>query len=112
MLECLPVAQEPGRRRRIAVEPTGGRFTPPHRPLPSSPLPLSLTCGPRGNSVTPRAPAPFSALGRRNRARALALCPVGPDPPPGPPEPKSFYFSFFSLFSFNYYISCNDNIRK
>jgi hypothetical protein len=39
MLGRLPDAQEPGRRRRIAVEPTGSRVFPhgrPVRPAPSA----------------------------------------------------------------------------
>jgi hypothetical protein len=39
MLGCLPDAQEPGRRRRLAVEPTGGGVSPrgrPVRPAPSA----------------------------------------------------------------------------
>jgi hypothetical protein len=96
MLECLPVAQEPGRRRRIAVEPTGGRVLPrgwtvhfaPSTVGAVHPRLLSLTCGPRGNGVTPRAPASSSALGRSWAgaiAPARALRPAGPDFPPGPP---------------------------
>jgi hypothetical protein len=92
MLGRLPVAQEPGHRRRITVEPTGDRFSPPQTagsPSPVDrwrrlPLPLSLTRGPHGNDVTPRAPAPFSTLGRSWAgaiAPARALRPAGPDSP-------------------------------
>jgi hypothetical protein len=137
MLGRLPVTQEPGHRRRISVEPTGGRVLPRGRPVHPAvdrwrrpPLPLSLTCGPRGDGVTPRVPAPSSALGHSWAgaiAPACALRLARPDPPRGPPELKSFSFSFFSLFSFNYYFSifyapknikiiskvtCNNNVRK
>jgi hypothetical protein len=37
MLGRLPVAQEPGRQRRIAVEPTGGRVLPRGRPVHPAP---------------------------------------------------------------------------
>jgi hypothetical protein len=116
MLECLPVAQEQGRRRRIAVEPTSGRVLPRGRPVhparrPLAPFPppaLSDVWAPwkRCHPPPPRARAVFRLgpqLGRRNRARAP--CAWLGQIPPGPPELKSFSFSFFSLFSFNYYIS-------
>jgi hypothetical protein len=109
MLGRLPVAQEPGHRRRIAVEPTGGRFSPPRTagsPRPVSrwrrrPLPLSLACGPCGNGVIPRAPALFFAVGR-SWAGALAPArarPGGPDfAPTAHQSLNPFSFSFFSLF--------------
>jgi hypothetical protein len=70
---------------------------------------------------------PLCAVAGPAQSRPRAPCARLGQIPPGPLEPKSFYFSFFSLFSFNYYISifyapkvikilskvtCNDNIRK
>jgi hypothetical protein len=79
MLGCLLDAQEPGRRRRISVEPTGGqvlpadgRFAPPRRPLASSPPPALF------DAWAPRK--------RRRPSRARA-------------EPKTFFFFLFQPFS-------------
>jgi hypothetical protein len=95
MLGRLPVAQEPGRRRRIAVEPTGSRFSPPRTagsPRPISrwrrlPLPLSLTRGPAETALSlahPRCFPPWAVAGpTRSRPRApLRL--AGPDFAPRP----------------------------
>jgi hypothetical protein len=38
MLGRLPDAQEPGHRRRIAVEPAGGRVFPAGRPVRPCPV--------------------------------------------------------------------------
>jgi hypothetical protein len=49
MLGRLPDAQEPGRRQRIAVEPTGGRVFPRGRsvrPAPSAAGAVSPSCSP------------------------------------------------------------------
>jgi hypothetical protein len=114
MLGRLPDAQEPGRRRRIAVYPTSGRVPPPPpwsagSPRPVSrwrrlPLPLSLTRGPRGNGTVSRAPVPFRTMGHGWTdvlARAPAFGWAG-FRPSGPPEPKTFFsFSFSAFFSFS-----------
>jgi hypothetical protein len=111
MLARLPDAQEPGRRRRIAVEPTGGRvfpavgrFAPPHQPLAPSPPPALPDAWAlwkwhrlsRARAISRRGPW----LGRRARARARPCARLGQiSPPPGPPEPKTFFFFLFHPFS-------------
>jgi hypothetical protein len=118
VLGRLPDAQEPGRRRRIAVERAGGRVFPrsagsplPRQPLAPSPPP-ALTHGSRGNDVVSRAPAPFLAVGRDwagalAPARAPAPGWAGFRPPPRPTraeKPCSFSFSFPSFFPLVIYI--------
>jgi hypothetical protein len=114
MLGRPPDAQEPGHRRRTAVEPTGGRVSPrgrPVRPAPSavgavSPLLLSLMRGPRGNDVIHHAPAPYSAVGRSWAGALAPLRPAGPDfAPPAHQSLKPFSFSFSAFSPLVIYIS-------
>jgi hypothetical protein len=111
MLGRLPDAQEPGRRWRIAVEPTGGRVFSPRSagsPRPISrwrrlPLPLSLTCGPvetASSLARLRRFSPWAMAGPARSRPCAPLRPAGPDfAPPGPPEPKTFFFFIFHPFS-------------
>jgi hypothetical protein len=120
-------AQEPGRRWRIAVEPTGGQVFPPRSaglPCPVSrwrrlALPLSLARGPCGNDAISRAPAPFRVMGR---GWAGALVPARPPAlgwarfcPPTHQSLKPFCFSFSAFFSFSYLylnILCTKNYQN
>jgi hypothetical protein len=109
MLGRLPVTQEPGHRWRITAEPTGGRVLPRGQPVhPAvdrwrrSPLPLSLTCGPRGDGVTLARPCrlpPWSAAGpaqSRPRAPCARLGQIPPPPAHQSLNPFLFPFSAFS----------------
>jgi hypothetical protein len=112
VLRHLPAAREPGHRRQIAAEPTGGRVLPRGRPVHPAidrsgvsppPLPLSLVCGPRGDSVIPTRPRrlpPWAATGpapSRPHARCAWL---GQNPPSRPTSAEIPFFSFsFSAFS-------------
>jgi hypothetical protein len=92
MLRHLPVDQEPGHRRRIVVEPTGGRVLSPRTagsPALSDrgavPAPSALAdVWARSDAVAPahprRLPARGPQLGRK-RARARARARVGRNPP-------------------------------
>jgi hypothetical protein len=71
MLGRLPVAQEPGRRRQIAIEPTGGRVSPRGRPVRPACQPLAPSPPPALSDAwalwkrrRPSCVAPFSAVGR------------------------------------------------
>jgi hypothetical protein len=96
MLGRLPVTQEPGHRRRIAAEPTGGRVLPRGRPVhPAvdrwrrSPLSLSLACGPHGDAVPLARPhhLPPWAVARPVQPHAPARAAPGwARSPHGPPE--------------------------
>jgi hypothetical protein len=97
MLGRLPITREPGNRRRIAAEPTGGRVLPRGRPAHPAvghwrrlpPSTLSGVWAP-WRRRPPRAPALSPALGRSwagAPARALRSArPDCPPPPHGPPE--------------------------
>jgi hypothetical protein len=103
MLTRLPVAQEPGHRRRIAAEPTGGQVLPTdgrftrRRPLAPFPPFLFLSCvGPAETPSPSRARAVYRLgpqLGRRTRA-ACGWARI----PPGQPELKPFFFFLFQPF--------------
>jgi hypothetical protein len=103
MLGCLPDAQEPGRRRRIAIGPTGGRCAPPRQPLALSPPPaLPNAWAPWKRCRPSRARAVFSRgswLGRCARARARPCAWLGQILPPAHQSQKPFPFSFPSFFS-------------
>jgi hypothetical protein len=106
MLGRLPDAQEPGRRRRIAVEPAGGRVFPavgrfalPRQPLAPSPPPAvpdawalwQWRCLTRARAISHHG----SWLGRR-----APLRPARPDFAPRPTraeKPFSFFFSILFI---------------
>jgi hypothetical protein len=134
MLRHLPVAREPGHRRRIAAEPTGGRVLPRGRPVhPAvnrsavSPFHSRWRVGSAATASSPcaRAVSRFGTqLGRRPRARCAWL---GQNPlrPTSAEIPFSFSFSAFSLLinTSQYFmhqklskiiskVTCNNNVRK
>jgi hypothetical protein len=108
MLRHLPVAQEPGHRRRIAAEPTGGRVLPRGRTVHpvvdrgavSPPFRSRWRVGPAATASSPRARAVSRfgpQLGRRPRARARAT-PGWTRIPPGPPVLKPLFLFLFQPF--------------
>jgi hypothetical protein len=110
VLSHLPVDQEPGHRRRIAVEPTGdwvlsqwtaGSPAPSDRGAVPPPSALANVWA-RSDAVAPthlrRLPAHGPQLGRK-RARASALAPGWAEIPPAQLAGISFFFFFSHLFS-------------
>jgi hypothetical protein len=106
MLEGLPVAPEPGRRRRIAVEPTGGRVLPHGRPVHPARRPLALlppptlsdVWAPRKRCHPSRARAVFRLGPEQSRPHAPCAR-LGQIPPPTAHQSLNPFLFPFSAFS-------------